>query len=295
MKILVTGATGLLGFDIIRELENIGYNNLIKPSRTQMDITNSFEVEKVFDEEVPDIVFHTAAYTNSEQAELEFEKCYSVNVTGTLNIVKMCQKYNCKLIYISSDYVFDGKKDGIYEVDDIPQPLNIYGKTKYKGELLASEVKKHFIVRVSWLFGINSKNFVKKIIDLAKNNNAINVVCDQIGSPTYTVDLAKSLIKLSLSDKYGIYHITNEDYCSWYEFSKYIVNKCNLNVTINPVYSINYKSNIKRPCNSKLSKKSLIDNGFDLLPDYKDALNRYLKEGELNEIFNNRSSRIHRK
>lgn len=247
-----------------------------------MDITDSRIVNKIICEYKPEVVFHCAAWTNVDLAEEEIEQCYKVNVEGTKNITDACRMINAKLIYVSTDYVFDGLKDGIYEVTDSVNPRNIYGKSKVEGEKIVSSYDKSFVARTSWIFGINGKNFVKTMLRLAETKKELNVVCDQIGSPTYTVDLAKLLVDLSETDKYGTYHINNEGFCSWAEFSKYIFESSNIDMIVNEVSSLEYPQKASRPLNSKLSKNCLDENNFNRLPDWKDAVDRF-KEELINE------------
>lgn len=277
MKYLVTGVNGQLGYDVVLELKKRGVNsdNIIALDRDSMDITDDKSVNKIFNEYKPDVVFHCAAWTNVELAEDEYDNAYKVNVMGTKNIVNACKKNNSKLIYISTDYVFDGTKEGLYETDDKTNPINAYGKTKYLGEVETLKYDKAFIVRVSWVFGINGKNFVKTMLKLSETKKELGVVCDQIGSPTYTVDLAKVLVDMSQTEKYGIYHATNSGFTSWSDFARYIFESNNIEMVVNDVKTIDYKTKSKRPLNSKLSKDSLTNNGFDLLPDWKNAVDRY--------------------
>lgn len=278
MKYFVTGVHGQLGYDIVRELKsrNIPDNNIFGCDRDVMDITNRDSVSKILNEFKPDVVFHCAAWTNVELAEDEYDNAYNVNVIGTKNIVDECKNIGAKLIYISTDYVFDGTKNGLYEISDEANPVNAYGKTKYLGEEEAKKYNKSFIVRISWVFGINGKNFVKTMLNLAQmGKEELSVVCDQIGSPTYTVDLSKILVDMSNTDKYGIYHATNNGYTSWADFARYIFESNNIEMKVNDVKTIDYKTKSARPLNSRLSKTSLTENGFDLLPDWKNAVDRY--------------------
>jgi len=276
--ILVTGVSGQLGFDVVKELKkrNIEYLGI---GKMDLDITHGDEVEKYISKLKPDCVIHCAAYTAVDKAEDESEICYKVNVLGTENIAKACKKINAKMIYISTDYVFDGQGDTPFEIDGNIRPLSVYGKTKYKGELKVKEIlDKYYIVRISWVFGTNGNNFINTMLRLGKEKESVNVVCDQIGSPTYTFDLAPLLCDMATSEKYGVYHATNEGACSWSEFATEIMIKTNLNCIINPIPTSEYKTKAVRPLNSRLSKRSLIDNGFKLLPTWQDALDRYLIE-----------------
>lgn len=276
--ILVTGSNGQLGYDVIRELKNRKID-CIGSIRSDFDLTDYEDTKNYILKIKPECIIHCAAYTNVNKAEDEKELCYKVNVDGTENIAKVCSKLNAKMIYISTDYVFDGTKDGEYEVDDTPNPLSVYGKSKYEGELKVKEnLEKYFIVRTSWVFGSHGNNFVKTMLKLGKEKERIDVVCDQIGSPTYTVDLAKLLCDMALSDKYGTYHATNEGFCSWAEFAEEIMKQAGLNCKINKIKSDEYKSKAVRPLNSKLSKKIVLKNGFKSLPKWTIALKRLLIE-----------------
>ena len=210
------------------------------------------------------------------------ENCKNVNVYGTENIAKVCKEIDAKMIYISTDYIFDGTGEQPFEVDGNINPHSVYGKSKYEGELKVKEyLDKYFIVRISWVFGVNGNNFVKTMIRLGKEKESLNVVCDQVGSPTYTVDLAPILCDMAISEKYGVYHVTNEGYCSWAEFASEIMNQAKLDCEIRPIPTNEYPAKAERPLNSRLSKKSLIENGFELLPNWKDALKRYVTELQL--------------
>ncbi|MBN1072379.1 dTDP-4-dehydrorhamnose reductase [Clostridium botulinum] len=276
--ILVTGANGQLGYDVIKELKKRNIK-CIGTTRKELDITNYNEVSKYIEELKPECVIHCAAYTAVDKAEDEEDICTKVNVYGTENIAKVCKIINAKMIYISSDYVFDGAGDKPHEIDETPNPLSVYGSSKYNGELkVKSYLKKYFIVRTSWVFGLNGSNFVKTMLKLGKEKESLNVVCDQIGSPTYTVDLAVLLCDMAVSEKYGIYHATNEGFCSWAEFAEEIMNIANLNCEINYISTSEYKTKAVRPLNSRLDNERLLDNGFNYLPSWKNALNRYMKE-----------------
>lgn len=274
--ILVTGVNGQLGYDVVKELNkrNINYLGIDKD---ELDITDSNVVKEYITKLKPECIVHCAAYTAVDRAEDEEEICRKVNVDGTENIAKACKEINAKMIYISTDYIFDGKGDKPFEVDGYIEPHSVYGKTKYEGELKVKEIlEKYFIVRISWVFGINGKNFIKTMLRLGKEKESVNVVCDQIGSPTYTADLAPLLCDMAISEKYGVYHATNEGICSWAEFAGEIMKKAGLKCKINAIPTCEYPSKAVRPFNSKLSKKSLVDNGFKLLPTWQDALDRYL-------------------
>ena len=286
MKYLVTGVKGQLGYDVMRELEKRGYNDEVGVDIEEMDITDSESVDKVISSEKPDVVIHCAAWTAVDLAEDEDkqDKVHLVNAVGTENIAKVCKKLDCKMIYISTDYVFDGQGTRPWEPDDERNPLNVYGQTKYEGELAVEKwLEKYFIVRIAWVFGQNGKNFVRTMLNLGKTHDKLTVVDDQIGSPTYTPDLAKLLVDMAESDKYGIYHATNEGFCSWYEFACEIFRQASefdnayKNVSVSPVTSDKYPSKAKRPSNSRMNKEKLTENGFEKLPAWQDALRRYIE------------------
>lgn len=275
--ILVTGASGQLGYDVIKELEKRNIEH-IGTTRRELDITDEDSVNKYILKLKPDCIIHCAAYTAVDKAEVEEELCREINVCGTENIAKACKDVNAKMIYISTDYVFDGTGNNPFEVDDKVNPLNIYGKTKYEGEIIIKKyLRKYFIVRTSWVFGINGDNFVKTILRLGNEKEKINVVCDQIGSPTYTADLATVLCDMLSSNKYGVYHVTNEGYCSWAEFAEEIIEQSGENCRINYVLTKEYSDKVIRPLNSRLSKTFLIKNGFKILPKWKEGLSEYIK------------------
>lgn len=276
--ILVTGASGQLGFDVVKEL-NKRDMECLGIDKEDLDITDSKAVEEYVLKLKPECVVHCAAYTAVDRAEDEEEICIKVNVNGTENIAKACKEIDAKMIYISTDYVFDGKGDEPFEVDGHIEPHSVYGKTKYEGELKVQEIlDKYFIVRISWVFGVNGNNFIKTMLRLGKEKESINVVCDQIGSPTYTADLAPLLCDMAVSEKYGVYHATNEGFCSWAEFAQEIMDKAGLNCKINPIPTSEYPAKAERPFNSRMSKKKLLDNGFIALPEWKNALKRFLNE-----------------
>ena len=285
MKVLVTGSGGQLGFDVVKELEKRGYNDIYSPKKEELDLTNKDSVNSYFERVKPDAVIHCAAYTAVDQAEDDEFNAIKVNIDATSYIADNCKKYNSKLVYISTDYVFDGEKplDKVYEVDDGTNPMSVYGKSKLQGEKKALKNPHTFVVRTSWVFGINGKNFVKTMLNLAETRNELNVVSDQWGSPTYTVDLARLLVDMIETNKYGIYHANNEGYCNWAEFAEEIFNSNGINMKVNHITSEEYPQKAKRPKNSKLSKKSLVNAGFELLPDWHDALKRYNKELKKNK------------
>lgn len=279
MKVLVTGVNGQLGYELVKELNNKGYTNILAVDKDEMDITNKDMVNKVIKNYHPDVIFHCAAWTAVDKAEDEKKACYNVNVNGTKYISEAAKEIDAKLIYISTDYVFDGSKEGLYEIDDEVNPKSVYGETKYEGEQLVRQNNlKHFIVRISWVFGVNGNNFIKTMLKLAETRNELTVVADQFGSPTYTVDLAKLLVEMSETEKYGTYHANNEGYCNWAEFAEYIFKVNDKEVNVKHITSEEYPQKAYRPRNSKLSKQSLDDNGFNRLPSWEDAVERYSKE-----------------
>lgn len=283
MRILVTGSNGQLGFDCIRELKKRGYDDIIGLDINNLNITNAQHVFETIRQYKPDIIMHNAAWTAVDLAEENFKDANDVNANGTLYIAEAAEEIGAKMLYISTDYVFSGKGKKFFEVNDIPSPLSVYGQTKLNGENLAkNKCSKLFIVRTSWVFGFNGNNFVKTMLRLGEKNKEINVVCDQIGSPTYTIDLAKFLCDLVFSEKFGTYHATNEGICSWADFAKKIFELANMDVNVVPIPTKQYikinPSQAVRPLNSRLSKKSLDEAGFARLPNWDDALLRYLKE-----------------
>lgn len=276
MRVLITGGSGQLGYDIAKLLEE---NNtmMYAPTHEEMDITDRDSVMKAFDSFKPDVVFHCAAYTAVDKAEEDKERCYDINVNGTKNIVDASNICDSKVVYISTDYVFHGDKNGIYETSDITDPINYYGYTKYLGEQEVMKNSNNLIVRISWVFGINGKNFVKTMLRLASSRDEISVVSDQVGSPTYTYDLARLLVDMVNKNKNGIYQATNEGYCSWYEFAKYIFEVSGIDIRVNPILTKDYVTLAKRPLNSRLSKDKLDEEGLTRLPDWKDATKRYIR------------------
>lgn len=280
MKVLVTGVKGQLGYDVVRELEKRQIE-AVGVDVEEMDITDAAQVETVIRNVNPDAVIHCAAYTAVDAAEDNEELCRRVNAQGTENVAKVCQEMDLKMMYISTDYVFDGQGTRPWEPDDERDPLNVYGQTKYEGELAVEKyVEKFFIVRIAWVFGVNGKNFIKTMLNLGKIHDKLTVVNDQTGSPTYTYDLARLLADMIQTDKYGRYHATNEGICTWYEFACEIFRQAGMDVEVAPVTSDEYPAKAKRPANSRMSKKKLDENGFERLPSWQDALKRYLKEIE---------------
>ena len=298
MKAFVTGVNGQLGHDVVNELTARGYECVgsdIAPSYTgiqdgtpvcsskyvNLDITDGQETVRVLEKIRPDWVFHCAAFTAVDAAEEAEQTARAVNADGTRHIAEQCEKLGCKMMYISTDYVFDGQGDAPW----MPEcrtftPVNVYGRTKLEGELAVQQtVSRAFIVRIAWVFGMNGKNFVRTMLNLSKMHDSLRVVCDQIGTPTYTLDLARLLVDMMETEKYGIYHATNEGgYISWYEFACEIFKQAGKTVAVQPVTTAEYgASKAARPFNSRLSKDKLSENGFKRLPDWRDALGRYVK------------------
>lgn len=276
MKVLVTGAKGQLGYDVVNELKNRGITP-IGVDIEEMDITNMESVDRVIKKSAPDAVIHCAAYTAVDAAEDNEEICRKVNVEGTANIAKVCKELDIKMMYISTDYVFNGEGSRPWEPDDERTPLNIYGQTKYEGEVAITDIlDKYFVIRIAWVFGVNGKNFIKAVLNKAKTTDTLTVVNDQYGSPTYTFDLARLLVDMIETDKYGFYHATNEGICTWYEFACEIFRQAGVDVNVIPVSADEYPAKAKRPTNSRMSKEKLTENGFEKLPSWQDALSRYL-------------------
>ena len=301
MKVLVTGIAGQLGHDVMNELHKRGYEGVgsdiapqysgaddgtavTKMDYVQMDITNSEEVTETIKKVNPDVVVHCAAWTAVDLAEESEnkDKVMAINVGGTENIARVCKELDCKMVYISTDYVFDGYGTRPWKEDCKDYaPLNIYGESKLMGEKVVSlKLEKYFIVRIAWVFGVNGNNFIKTMLNVGKKFDTLKVVNDQIGTPTYTYDLSRLLVDMIETDKYGYYHATNEGgYISWYDFACEIFKQAGYKTKVNPVTTEEYGvSKARRPFNSRLNKTKLVDNGFTPLPDWKDALNRYLKE-----------------
>lgn len=280
MKVLVTGAKGQLGTDLMNELAKRGIEG-IGVDVQEMDITDAEACRRVIKNSGADAVIHCAAYTAVDAAEDNVDLCRRINGEGTRNVAQACKEADVKLMYISTDYVFDGQGTRPWEPDDERHPLNVYGQTKYEGELAVEELSdKYFIVRIAWVFGVAGKNFIKTMLRLGKERGAVSVVDDQVGSPTYTYDLARLLVDMIQTDKYGRYHATNEGLCSWYEFAKEIFRQAGMDVPVTPVSSDAFPAKATRPSNSRLNKDKLSENGFERLPPWQDALGRFLKEIE---------------
>lgn len=280
MKILVTGAKGQLGSDVIIELEKRGHE-VVATDVDTLDITDGEAVLAFFHAEKPQAVIHCAAYTAVDKAETESRLCRSVNALGTKYLAEEAAVFGAKFMYISTEYVFDGEKEEPYEPNDRKAPRSVYGATKSEGEeFVKAASDKYFIVRISWAFGPNGKNFVKTMLRLAETKTELNVVCDQEGSPTYTPDLARLLADMIGTEKYGVYHATNEGTCSWYEFACEIFRLAGKTVTVHPVTTEEYLKLVpqqaRRPKNSKMDKRKLDKNGFSRLPAWEDALARFL-------------------
>ncbi len=277
MKVLVTGVNGQLGHDVVSRLLEAG----IEPVGVDMqdfDLTDENETMNYVTRVSPDAVIHCAAFTAVDRAENEIEKCSLVNGLGTKNLVRAAVRVKAKFMYISTDYVFPGDGDRPYETQDPKGPLNIYGQSKLQGEVaVTSQMTAYFIVRTSWVYGVNGNNFVKTMLRLGKEKPSLSVVCDQIGSPTFSDDLATLLVEMIQTSKYGVYHATNEGFCSWAEFASSIMGHAGLKCAIRPVPTTEYKTPARRPLNSRLSKASLDQAGFPRLPAWEDALERYLK------------------
>ena len=275
-NILVTGSTGQLGSDVVKELLKRGYSTL-SPNRSEFNLCSEDSIRNYILNSNCEAIVHCAAYTQVDKAEDEKDLCIKINTTATKHIVKCAKILDIPMIYISTDYVFDGTKDGEYKENDETNPINIYGESKLAGEKYVQEIlDKYYIVRTSWVFNINGKNFIETMLRLSKANNQLSIVNDQIGSPTYTKDLSRLLVDMLETSKYGLYHATNEGYCSWYEFANTIFKLANINIDIKAINSNEYASRAKRPLNSKLSKDKLIEYGFKPLPHWEDALKDYL-------------------
>lgn len=278
MKVLVTGFTGQLGYDVVQHGLKIGLE-MVGVGSANLDITDRRAVSDYINLINPDAIIHCAAYTAVDKAEEDKNTCWSVNVEGTKYLIKAARDVNAKFMYISTDYVFNGEGDIPFKEIDEPSPIGFYGHTKYQGEILVRQlIDKWYIVRVSWVFGMNGNNFVKTMLRLAEVQNEVRVVGDQFGSPTYTYDLAKLLMDIIQSEKYGIYHASNEGFCTWAEFAQEIFRQANKEVKVNSISTEDYPTRAKRPKNSRLSKQKLVKKGFNSLPQWKDAVKRYLDE-----------------
>ena len=281
MRVLVTGVKGQLGHDVVNEMEKRGLTP-VGVDLAEMDITDKEACDRVITEANVEAVIHCAAYTAVDAAEDNVDVCMKVNAGGTRNIAEVCKKLGIKMMYISTDYVFDGQGTAPWKPDCKDyKPLNVYGQTKLEGELTVSRtLEKYFIVRIAWVFGLNGKNFIKTMLNVGKTHDTVRVVNDQIGTPTYTLDLARLLIDMNETDKYGYYHATNEGgYISWYDFTKEIYRQAGYATQVVPVTTAEYGlSKAARPFNSRLDKSKLVEAGFTPLPTWQDALRRYLQE-----------------
>ncbi len=276
--VIVTGITGQLGYDVALELERRG-EEFIATSRSEIELTDEKNIKNFIANHQPSAVIHCAAYTAVDKAEEEAELALRINGMATRYIAEACRDVGAKLLYPSTDYVFGGDGNKPYEVSDEKNPCNVYGRSKLLGEDAVRAInRKNFIVRISWVFGINGKNFVKTMLNLADKNKKLRVVLDQIGSPTYTKDLAPLLVDMIHTEKFGTYHATNEGFCSWAEFAKEIFKLAKKKVEVEEIFTADYPTPARRPFNSRLSKKSLDDAGFNRLPTWQDALKRFLQE-----------------
>ncbi|KRF35869.1 dTDP-4-dehydrorhamnose reductase [Paenibacillus sp. Soil787] len=286
-KVLVTGGEGQLGTDVIKVLQDQGYE-VYGFGKKELDITIKDQVEEIFSQIVPDIVVHTAAYTKVDLAETEYELAFNINALGTRNLATAADKYQAKLIYISTDYVFNGEKLEPYQEFDATNPINVYGESKLAGEeFVRSICPKYFIVRTSWVYGLHGNNFVKTMLQLAQKQTSLSVVHDQIGSPTYTIDLARCISDIMETDKYGTYHVSNSGYCSWYEFAKEIFNSASITIDLIPVTSEQFPRPAKRPRYSVMQHSALELNGFQMIRSWKDGLKDFLIEYKDTQILIN--------
>ncbi len=277
MKVLVTGVKGQLGYDVVKDLEKRGHQP-IGVDRDEMDLMDNEAIRTFIMNLKPEAIIHCAAYTAVDKAEEEVETCYQINAESVKVISECAKELDVKLVYISTDYVFDGTKEGEYVETDLPNPINVYGASKLKGEqYVQTLLEKYYIVRISWVFGVNGNNFIKTMRRLGSERDELNIINDQVGSPTYTADLAPLLVDMMETDKYGIYHATNEETCSWYEFANEIFKQSGIEVKTNPITTDQYPTAAKRPMNSRMSKAKLKANGFNLLPTWQEALAHYLK------------------
>lgn len=278
MKVLVTGYSGQLGYDVVREGKIRGHE-MYGTSSQDLDITDKQSVYTYVKTLNPEVIIHCAAYTAVDQAEDDRERCYEVNVTGTKNLAEAAKDVDAKFVYISTDYVFNGQGKEPFTEMDQPNPVGYYGVTKLDGEkAVQSVLDRWFIVRISWVFGVNGNNFVKTMLRLSDTRDEINVVGDQIGSPTYTFDLSRLLIDMIETESYGIYHASNEGFCSWAEFAEEIFKQFNKQVKVHAISTEEYPTRAVRPKNSRMSKQKLTDKGFTRLPSWQDSLSRYLAE-----------------
>ena len=280
MRVLVTGVTGQLGHDCVIELQDRDME-VRGVSSKEFPLTDAGAMRRYMEAYRPTAVIHCAAYTAVDRAEDDKETCMAVNAEGTAALARLCRDFHAKMVYISTDYVFPGDGTEPYAVDAPKDPKNVYGQSKLAGEEAVQQIlKRYFIVRISWVFGINGKNFVRTMLKLGQTHKALTVVDDQIGSPTYTRDLAVLLADMIQTEEYGVYHATNEGFCSWAEFAAEIFRQAGMDIKVTPVPSSAYPTRAVRPHNSRMSKKSLREAGFSLLPRWQDAIGRYLIELE---------------
>lgn len=283
MKLFITGANGQLGRDVAQQAANAGYE-VHALSKTELDITNEAQVMKTIEAIKPDVVIHAAAYTKVDQAETETDLAFLVNGIGTRNVALAARKVGAKFCYVSTDYVFDGEKGSPYHEYDLVKPINVYGESKYAGEELCKLVADRlFIVRTSWVYGLHGHNFVKTMLRLANERSELKVVHDQLGSPTYTVDLAAMLLQIVQTERYGIYHVTNSGQCTWYQFAQTIFDLSGITITVRPVPTAEYPTPARRPRYSVLDHMALRTNGFPEMRHWKDALQAFLDEMENGE------------
>jgi len=277
MKVLVTGVNGQLGFDVVLACKE-NKIDVIGIDIDDLDITIPEDVDRFLQESKASILVHCAAYTAVDRAEEEKEQCFKVNIDGTRNLAMACKRLSMKMVYFSTDYVFPGTGEQPWKENDKKDPINVYGQSKSQSEEIVKEIlNQYFILRISWVFGVNGNNFVKTMLRLGKENGQVNVVNDQIGSPTYTKDVADLIINMMFTQEYGIYHVTNEGFCSWYEFACEIFKQANMEVLVVPLDSSQFPTKAVRPHNSRLDKSQLLLKGFTALPTWKDALKRFLR------------------
>lgn len=277
MKVLVTGYQGQLGHDIMKEAKRVGVE-AVGMGRNELDITNKAQVQTVLQQDSYDAVIHCAAWVAVDKAEDEVDATRTVNYLGTKYVAEECKLLDIPMMYFSTDYVFDGQGEDYFNEYDKPNPINVYGLTKYEGELEVMKLSKYFIIRISWLFGLNGNNFVKTMLKLGEERGEVSVVNDQIGSPTYTKDLSVLALDMIQSEAYGIYHASNQGICSWYDFATEIFRQANMDVKVNPVSSDAFPVKATRPHNSRMNQTELDKHGFTRLPNWEDAITRYLEE-----------------
>lgn len=282
MKILVTGSQGQLGYDVIKRGISLGYE-MVGIDREQLDLTDKLAVQDYFTQNHFDAFIHCAAYTAVDLAEDNENLTYDINVNATKYLIESARKQHAKFIYISTDYVYDGEGTCPFTEEDTPNPIGVYAKTKYEGEQIVQTYNQSFIVRISWVFGINGNNFIKTMLKLAETKNELSIVADQVGSPTYTKDLAILLLDMINTDKFGIYQASNEGFCSWYDFAKYIFETAGISIDVIPVTSEAFPTKARRPKNSRMSKEKLTTQGFERLPHWQDAVERYIIELKENQ------------